>query len=1507
MRPPITSENSAVQWFALVNQGRILEGDTKFLRRFRGSFAPFPLTLTLSLGERGKPGGFTSGRKEHPANPTQGFSIGRATILPLPKGEGRGEGEGNPLLSGHLSAPTIVPMPSLLSGHRFSRFAMVWSAVLWSGGFAASVLANPQGLTVVSGTATPVVNGSQLTLSVSHAAVLDWKSFNIAPGETTAFVQPSAQSVVLNNIRDKSPSQIWGNLTANGTVILANANGFYFGPNSMISVGGSFIATTATLPADFGFSGLWTFTGMPPLADIVNYGTVESRGGGSVFLIAERVENHGVLAASGGDIWLAAGKEVLLSQRPDGRGMSAQVTLPSGSVDNLGRITADAGTIGLHARVVNQGGVIQADSVREHNGVIELVASEQLNLGANSVLSARGDASGNSPGGQITLKSDGGFSDSANSRVDLRGGNQGGQGGALEISAQNFQSFASQLDASAQEGFRAGSLLVDPTDIELNTTGSGQIGGGGTVGSGGGGALQLNVNTAFSQGGFSDITLQATHNITLKSGTVWNLSASTGLADGAHQLTLQAGQDILFENNARITDANNWSVKLEAGYNFATGQVVAGTGSIYLNGGAGKTLNGALETAQGSIEATAGKDILVGLGYIRTVGGGSIHLQAFAGDVDAGKRNDSYEFISTGVGYRVSTATSNGLTGPGGITTEKGGDVTVEAGNDIISSPTLVTGRPPGGSGALGAEAGNVTLKAGDAIRGNFFLRNGTGQLLAGVTLTTDPVTHLDTLPQVTNPAADIGTELDPVSLNLVSGSWSLWSGRDIFLREIRNPNGTFNGIALPVAAGSYLGNSTGGLGADEVVVKPTRSSAFRFDYAPTAAANLWAANGIELLGSNLPRVSGQNDKNPVIVYPPQLSLEAGAGGIQIRNSLTLFPSSQGSLSIVTHNGGNLEGPQPQRDESTGDVSPLVTLTMSDSGLPGYATFAQGHAVVPLHLLDPDPVRVEVDGDIRNLTITVPTAANVAVHGDTYNFGLNAQNLSIATQPGGTGLTTITVDGDITYRGNLTETSLASGLPAQFFNLLLISDPALVQRVLYNAATGKLDFIGQMSQSERDYLQNPQLLVFDALTGAPVFDPATGLQKTTPLALSDAQRAAFQDLYERSGDASLGGQGLSVTGPGKFVVNAHNADLGISGGITVKAPTAPLARISPLGAALEVSVADSLEMTSTRISNEGYLGTISVTAEAGHINVGSAGSDLAETSQIKGIFTTGGGNVAVTAHNDINVNVSRIATYNGGNISVTSVAGDVNAGTGGNGYVTVNALELVPGDEPGQSVLRSIFDTVPGSGILVATVRGGSVPLGSISVKTEAGSINAGLGGFFQQNRNGLDTGDAGIFLDAAKDIDASNSGIIGRNISLKAGGDVRGLIVGKGSVNIVGQNVTVNAISSGSVSINASGTVSGTVVGGGSVSVSGDSISAAVVSKSVSTTGDTSSASLGVSTAGAPKAESKVADDGATTASKSSESSLADDEKKKRLAGGAKLNRYVGRVTVILPAKSAN
>ena len=98
----------------------------------------------------------------------------------------------------------------------------------------------------------------------------------------------------------------------------------------MIKVGGSFIATTAPLPVNTGLGGMWQFTGIPPLASIVNYGSIEVGSGKSLFLIAENIENHGTLNAPAGNVELAAGDTVLVSESPDGRGLSASVQMPEG-------------------------------------------------------------------------------------------------------------------------------------------------------------------------------------------------------------------------------------------------------------------------------------------------------------------------------------------------------------------------------------------------------------------------------------------------------------------------------------------------------------------------------------------------------------------------------------------------------------------------------------------------------------------------------------------------------------------------------------------------------------------------------------------------------------------------------------------------------------------------------------------------------------------------------------------------------------------------------------------------------------------------------------------------------------------------------------------------------------------------------------------------------------------------------------------------------------------------
>ncbi|HLX70087.1 MAG TPA: hypothetical protein VKV04_10725, partial [Verrucomicrobiae bacterium] len=1078
--------------------------------------------------------------------------------------------------------------------------------------------------------------------------------------------------------------------------------------------------------------------------------------------------------------------------------------------------------------------------------------------GANSQIFARGDDSASgSPGGTVSLMSGNNFSDVAGSQVATTGGAQGGNGGNVEISAPNILSLNSTMDARALAGSTGGRLLLDPVNITLGTSGTGTVGSDGSVPSGSGSAtLALNVNTAFANMNFSAIDLQASGSITLAPNTVWNLSRSTGVNTG--QLALQAGGDIVFNNGSQIVDANNWSLNLQAGVSFPSGTVQSGTGNIYLNGGAGKSFNGAISMAGGSIDLTAGNSILVGGGYIRTTAGGSIDATALAGDINAGTANGGYQFSI--FGYSVSPNL-------GGISTAAGGDVTLNAGNNIISSPVVPANQPPGASGAYGPEPGNVTLIAGNQVLGNFTVANGVGTILAGVQVQDGSVT------QVTSPGADVGSAQRPVSLSLIDGAWNVWAANDVYISEVRNPNGTFNGNSIAVPSGEYGGN------IDNSTV-PSRTR-FLFDYAPDAAANFWAGNSITLAGANLPRVIGQNQAMPP-VYAPILSLNAGAGGINILNPIILFPSSEGALNIITRDGGNLVG--------GANSTSLTGITMSDSGLPGWATFAQGHAITPIHLNDPNPVTLDISGDIDSFALTVPTFAEVNVAGNTYNFGFSGQNLSRSQT------TSINVAGDITYRGDITAIALADALPAVLLNPSLSGDAEVAGKLRYDPSTGLLTFIGVMTSDELAFLLSPTKLVLDQ-NGQPVIG-SNGQLETTPVTLDATQQAAIQQLYASSQSASLGDQGLALAGPGHFNINARNIDLGVSGGISVTAPDAPLAAISPYGADLNITTSGNLEMTSTRIANESYLGGITLNV-GGTLDIGGEFTTFGDPNAPKGIFTTSGGNVSVTANGDVNVNGSRIAAYNGGNIDVTSLNGDVNAGSGGSGFVSMNALEL----DPVTGQLISLPASIPGSGILATTLPGSSAPtLGNITVDAANGSINASLGGIIQIAFNGADAGHSSIDLTAGHDINAAGSGIIGSNIKLQAGGNITGLIVGSGDVNINSQqNVDVTAFGGGGINITAVGNVSGTAISP-VVSVSGDSITASLIGSSVSAAGNTTDASEGIPQSNVTPETSKVADDASTTVGKADDQESEDEKKKKNKT--IVLAEKTGRVTVLLPQK---
>ncbi|MGA2279253.1 MAG: filamentous hemagglutinin N-terminal domain-containing protein [Verrucomicrobiota bacterium] len=1374
-------------------------------------------------------------------------------------------------------------------------------------GIALDAPANPTGMTVHGGSATATSSGSQLTVTTtSQSTFLNWQSFNIAAGETTIFQEPSTTSIVWNQINNANPSQIYGSLQANGIVVLLNSSGFYFGPNSFVSAAGLVVSTANCIPPQNSGGG-WEFNGPPPLASIVNYGQINVGQGGSAFLIADHVENHGAISAPGGTIGLAAGQTVLLSERPDGRGMSMAVTLPSGSVDNQGRLIADGGTIVMNAKVVNQDGFIQANSVRNVNGTIELVASDQLTLGANSQIIASGDnLSSGSAGGNVTLQSGNNFSDSVGSQIITTGGTQGGNGGNVEISAPNVLSLNSSINARAQTGWTAGKLLLDPDYIILDTSGSGSVGSGTVLaGSNPGKTLDLNVNTAFANLAVSQIILQAVYDITLAGGTSWDLSGTIGANLGgvtSGQLTLEAGRNIIFGDGASISDANNWSVTLMAGVNnFNTGTIQTGTGNIYLNGGNGQTGSGSIQTASGSINLmagndiqigsgivsssagnitwqaggdiqfgdgsqitdgnngavtldagyifanntvnfnvgniylngglggdgvggsiqtesgdinlTAGQNILVGSGCVITTGGGSIYAHALAGNIDTGSDAQGYYFSISSVNS-LSKA-YNLQDGLGGISTAAGGDVTLIAGGDVTSvlpgnGVYYYDGNPESpnnadyltaGSGAYGSQAGNVTIVAGGNVTGNFLVANGTGAIYAGVKMVNgipvdangNPVTDGKSYVLDSGSTGSAGTADKELALNLITGGWTVDAAQNIYLQEVRNPNGVFD-------------------------INGGRTFAHYFDYAASDYVDLNAGNLVQLGASPsvLPRPAGI--KVPFI-YPSILNITAGAGGVELVggstdpfNQLILFPSPQGSLTINTTDGGSLFSDLA----ASGGVPQILNLIVSDSSSRQLTTSSSDasctfgindHAASPVHLDASTPIELNISGDMSLVLLDAPEAAQINVVGNMYNCRFQGMNLSAddvtSINVGQTakenmensGLldpktdSGITVGGDIINRGNFTSVTLdltQTGVQAPDMDYLSeavnnaigstsISAATLLTSLYFNPNTGVLTYqniSGVSIASVLNLLQNLTVQVYK--NGVPQWaDPLDTIPQTTAVSVLTPATAqallaqynaenAYSRLPAGSGPPD-GTYGFTIGGGGQFNITARTIDLGTTAGIqsegvglyTVRG-TYPLAQLFGAGGVFDHGADITITTTGNHSAGEtagdlvGDLdmysssiaslqgGDITIYA-GGDVNAGSADFSV-NTTSARGIYSTDQGNVFVYADGDFNVNGSRIGVYDtrqdtdnssgtpGGSVTVVSRNGNINAGTGGSGFVNVSSFQV----NADQSVNAESL-TIPGSGIMNVSY---SQP-GNILVEAPNGSVNAAAGGIIQLALNG--------------------------------------------------------------------------------------------------------------------------------------------------------------------------
>lgn len=272
------------------------------------------------------------------------------------------------------------------------------------------------------GASAPVANGNNITITQSQQqAILHWKTFNVGKNTQLTFDQSgggadSGKWIAFNKVFDPGarPSQIRGQIKADGQVYILNQNGIIFGAGSQVNArtlvasslpindnlvtlgllnnrDAQFLFSTTRVPG--GSDGTDPFVPSAPPGGTTGNVIVErgasistpagtSGNGGRIMLVGPQVINEGTLSTPQGQTVLAAGLQVGVQAHaqddPSLRGLDVwigSVGTDAGKVVNNGLIESPKGSILIAGKDIEQNGVLNASTSVALNGRIDLIAS----------------------------------------------------------------------------------------------------------------------------------------------------------------------------------------------------------------------------------------------------------------------------------------------------------------------------------------------------------------------------------------------------------------------------------------------------------------------------------------------------------------------------------------------------------------------------------------------------------------------------------------------------------------------------------------------------------------------------------------------------------------------------------------------------------------------------------------------------------------------------------------------------------------------------------------------------------------------------------------------------------------------------------------------------------------------------------------------------------------------------------------------------------------------------
>ncbi|SNS97476.1 MULTISPECIES: filamentous hemagglutinin N-terminal domain-containing protein [unclassified Azospirillum] len=1058
--------------------------------------------------------------------------------------------------------------------------------------FAQAAWANPTGGTVVAGQAS-IVAATPQTLNIiqgSDKAIINWQGFSIAAGETVNFLQPNAQSVTLNRVVGSDPSAIFGSITANGTVMLVNPNGVFFGKGSRVDVGG-LVATTANISdADF-LAGKYAFNQASTNlnAGIVNEGLISIKDSGLAALVAPSVQNSGVIQARLGKVALGGAQRFTLDFQGDGllsfNAGSTVTDLAPGAdgaakalVVNSGQIAAEGGTVVLSARAVK--GVI--DNVINTDGVIS----------ATSI-------SGSS--GKIVLSGGTGKVQVAGT-VDASGAKAGQTGGTVIVDAADIQvATGTHIDASGDQG--GGTIAIGSNGDRKGAWAAGRVGiaEGATMaadalnhGNGGtvtilseqrtdfAGSISAKGGATGGNGGFAEVSSHDTITLT---GRV-DLSAPQGdtgtfLLDPATLKIVSSGSGTLdgkissgtLSGSTADNGANTVSASTLQAINATTNIVLEATGLI--------TVDTSLNLKTGSSNSFTLRSTKAGGGITFTSATHEIATAGGAITLDASLTGSSLTNIGklTSNGGNITLLSGNGVSLAGNINAGAGAikidSITGNISNVSGATPTLsgasialsALGGQIGASGAaIATSVSGLTLKSGSDI----FVAND--KALSSLSLTTAHVSAT-----ATNSYSIAATGL---TFTATDGASDL---------TLTNISSTGN-LALNITAdrGLAVGIINAGTG----------------DISLTANAGNITSTGTSprITGNSLTMVAkGSTGSNGTI----------GATGTALLTTVSSLSAEAGTL-VLVDNTGALALNRLQAASGSATITASGTLTVGD------VAFASGGSLTLTSaggaILDDGVASTK----IRASTLTLSAASNIGTSTDPL-LASTASNVTATASKGGafistetsTSFTVAANGGDISLKTTgsaaLTDVAIASGT-----GNIDVSAGTGITYTKVNAGTGNVTLTTTTGTIAKAGGSNQQI------TGDSVTATATGSGGTVELlttantisastvgALTVTQNGAvtLKDMRSSTGSITINVQGGTTTLDGSVkAASSGAATLDLSGALVTKAGNLLSAAV------ITLKVGGAVGDSTTALKTAGQ--TMSVT-NTGDIYINNTGSLLA--------------------------------------------------------------------------------------------------------------------------------------------------------------------------------------------------------------------------------------------------------------------------------------------------------